>query len=323
MGGARARAGSRRASPLAAARRTPVEQLPHLPDAGRRVADRARAARGVRREGAARGQAQHELDRARRGATRTRVKAFCRALYDAPRRSCATSSRSPPRSRAAGDRAALGQLLLKLTVPGVPDIYQGDELLCLSLVDPDNRRPVDWEAPPRAARRARRRRRADRETRKLQLIVARAGAARAAARRVRRRLRAAGRRPGRRARSCAAASVLVAARAARRRARRDGRRSRPATGATCSASAASAAGWRSPRSSVITASRCSSELRLGRRKFGCPVSAAYAGAGSLRRPVRVADPVLGVPADRGGRARPARAQAVGGAGRAPASTSTS
>ena len=46
---------------------------------------------------------------------------------------------------AAGDRAALGQLLLKLTVPGIPDIYQGDELLCLSLVDPDNRRAVDWE----------------------------------------------------------------------------------------------------------------------------------------------------------------------------------
>jgi (1->4)-alpha-D-glucan 1-alpha-D-glucosylmutase len=44
-----------------------------------------------------------------------------------------------------GDRAALGQLLLKLTVPGIPDIYQGDELLCLSLVDPDNRRPVDWD----------------------------------------------------------------------------------------------------------------------------------------------------------------------------------
>jgi (1->4)-alpha-D-glucan 1-alpha-D-glucosylmutase len=44
-----------------------------------------------------------------------------------------------------GDRAALGQLLLKLTVPGLPDIYQGDELLALSLVDPDNRRPVDWE----------------------------------------------------------------------------------------------------------------------------------------------------------------------------------
>ena len=45
---------------------------------------------------------------------------------------------------AAGERSALGQLLLKLTVPGVPDIYQGDELVDLSLVDPDNRRPVDW-----------------------------------------------------------------------------------------------------------------------------------------------------------------------------------
>jgi (1->4)-alpha-D-glucan 1-alpha-D-glucosylmutase len=46
--------------------------------------------------------------------------------------------------RALGRRIALGQLLLKLTAPGVPDIYQGDELEDLSLVDPDNRRPVDW-----------------------------------------------------------------------------------------------------------------------------------------------------------------------------------
>ena len=38
-----------------------------------------------------------------------------------------------------------GMTLLKLTVPGVPDIYQGDELPFLALVDPDNRRPVDWE----------------------------------------------------------------------------------------------------------------------------------------------------------------------------------
>jgi len=44
----------------------------------------------------------------------------------------------------------LGQKLLALTVPGVPDVYQGCELVDLSLVDPDNRRPVDW-----AARRAR------------------------------------------------------------------------------------------------------------------------------------------------------------------------
>jgi (1->4)-alpha-D-glucan 1-alpha-D-glucosylmutase len=40
---------------------------------------------------------------------------------------------------------SLAQLVLKLTVPGVPDIYQGGELFDFSLVDPDNRRPVDWE----------------------------------------------------------------------------------------------------------------------------------------------------------------------------------
>jgi (1->4)-alpha-D-glucan 1-alpha-D-glucosylmutase len=41
--------------------------------------------------------------------------------------------------------ASLAQLALKLTVPGVPDTYQGGELWDFSLVDPDNRRPVDWE----------------------------------------------------------------------------------------------------------------------------------------------------------------------------------
>ena len=39
----------------------------------------------------------------------------------------------------------LSQSLLKITVPGVPDIYQGAELFCFSFVDPDNRRPVDFE----------------------------------------------------------------------------------------------------------------------------------------------------------------------------------
>jgi (1->4)-alpha-D-glucan 1-alpha-D-glucosylmutase len=38
----------------------------------------------------------------------------------------------------------LSQLLLKLTAPGIPDIYQGADLWELSLVDPDNRRPVDY-----------------------------------------------------------------------------------------------------------------------------------------------------------------------------------
>jgi (1->4)-alpha-D-glucan 1-alpha-D-glucosylmutase len=46
---------------------------------------------------------------------------------------------------AAGARAALGQVALKLTCPGIPDIYQGDELEFRALVDPDNRRPVDWD----------------------------------------------------------------------------------------------------------------------------------------------------------------------------------
>ena len=44
-----------------------------------------------------------------------------------------------------GAEAALRMTALKLTVPGVPDVYQGDELLSFMLVDPDNRRPVDWE----------------------------------------------------------------------------------------------------------------------------------------------------------------------------------
>jgi (1->4)-alpha-D-glucan 1-alpha-D-glucosylmutase len=48
--------------------------------------------------------------------------------------------------RALGRRIAAAQLLLKLTAPGVPDLYRGDELEDLSLVDPDNRRPVDWDA---------------------------------------------------------------------------------------------------------------------------------------------------------------------------------
>ncbi len=43
-----------------------------------------------------------------------------------------------------GSRNSLCQLALKLTVPGVPDIYQGCEQWNFSLVDPDNRRPVDF-----------------------------------------------------------------------------------------------------------------------------------------------------------------------------------
>ncbi len=45
---------------------------------------------------------------------------------------------------AAGRRNSLAQTLIKLTAPGSPDIYQGTELWDSSLVDPDNRRPVDY-----------------------------------------------------------------------------------------------------------------------------------------------------------------------------------
>jgi (1->4)-alpha-D-glucan 1-alpha-D-glucosylmutase len=48
------------------------------------------------------------------------------------------------RLQAAFERHSLAASLLKLTAPGVPDIYQGTELWDFSLADPDNRRPVDF-----------------------------------------------------------------------------------------------------------------------------------------------------------------------------------
>src|SRR5205085_10311302 len=72
------------------------------------------------------------------------VKAHCRWLLADPR---FRGEFDPFVERLAvlGDRVALGQLVLKLTVPGVPDIYQADELPFRALVDPDNRRPLDWD----------------------------------------------------------------------------------------------------------------------------------------------------------------------------------
>ena len=51
---------------------------------------------------------------------------------------------------ATGIWNALGRLVVHLFAPGVPDVYRGDELWFQALVDPDNRRPVDWDE--RAAR---------------------------------------------------------------------------------------------------------------------------------------------------------------------------
>jgi (1->4)-alpha-D-glucan 1-alpha-D-glucosylmutase len=99
-----------------------------------------------------------------------RVKGFCRALYE-HRPFLADFAPFAAEVARVGDRAALGQLLLKLTVPGVPDIYQGDELLALSLVDPDNRRAVDWTRRRELVAELRRGAPPTDETRKLWLIV--------------------------------------------------------------------------------------------------------------------------------------------------------
>jgi (1->4)-alpha-D-glucan 1-alpha-D-glucosylmutase len=66
----------------------------------------------------------------------------------------------------AGEHASLGALLLRLTSPGLPDIYQGDAFWSLNLVDPDNRRPVDWRRHFRAREEAS----PSRETMKFHLI---------------------------------------------------------------------------------------------------------------------------------------------------------
>jgi (1->4)-alpha-D-glucan 1-alpha-D-glucosylmutase len=80
------------------------------------------------------------------------------AAYDAAMRRFVTGILDPRRSSRFLDSLAtfsrrvaffgrfnsLAQALVKLTAPGVPDIYQGTELWDLSLVDPDNRRPVDY-----------------------------------------------------------------------------------------------------------------------------------------------------------------------------------
>jgi (1->4)-alpha-D-glucan 1-alpha-D-glucosylmutase len=51
-----------------------------------------------------------------------------------------------------GMHNSLAQVVLKVASPGVPDLYQGTELWDFSLVDPDNRRPVDFEARKAALR---------------------------------------------------------------------------------------------------------------------------------------------------------------------------
>ncbi len=72
------------------------------------------------------------------------------AVIDGPAAAELTSLVSRLDDHGHGD--ALGQKLIQLTAPGVPDVYQGTELWEDSLVDPDNRRPVDYAACREALR---------------------------------------------------------------------------------------------------------------------------------------------------------------------------
>ncbi len=94
---------------------------------------------------------------------------FVRALLDPGTGAPFLDDASALRSKVAhfGSFTALAQQLLKLTAPGVPDIYQGTDLWDLSLVDPDNRRPVDYARRARLLRAIQRRRVSPRLAREL------------------------------------------------------------------------------------------------------------------------------------------------------------
>ncbi len=76
----------------------------------------------------------------------TAVREFIAALLAPGTRNRFPASLAPLAGRIAelGAVNSLAQTVLKLTCPGVPDFYQGSELWDFSLVDPDNRRPVDY-----------------------------------------------------------------------------------------------------------------------------------------------------------------------------------
>jgi (1->4)-alpha-D-glucan 1-alpha-D-glucosylmutase len=74
------------------------------------------------------------------------VERFVRAILDRRRANLFLGAFEPFQARIAelGIYNSLAQLVIKITAPGVPDFYQGTEFWDLALVDPDNRRPVDY-----------------------------------------------------------------------------------------------------------------------------------------------------------------------------------
>jgi (1->4)-alpha-D-glucan 1-alpha-D-glucosylmutase len=72
------------------------------------------------------------------------LRQFVRSVYDDREFMCSLGQFAQ-RLIEPGRINSLAQTLLKLTCPGVPDTYQGTEVWDLSLVDPDNRRPIDYD----------------------------------------------------------------------------------------------------------------------------------------------------------------------------------
>ena len=70
---------------------------------------------------------------------------FVRSLLSGPSDLLEELATFAQRIGPAGAANGLVQTLIKLTAPGIPDVYQGTEFWDLSLVDPDNRTPVDFE----------------------------------------------------------------------------------------------------------------------------------------------------------------------------------
>jgi len=77
------------------------------------------------------------------GAFEAQLHAMVDAAFDDPA-TTAEIDAFVARIAAFGWSNSLAQKLIQLTMPGVPDVYQGTELFDFSLVDPDNRRPVDY-----------------------------------------------------------------------------------------------------------------------------------------------------------------------------------
>ena len=128
-------------------------RVPAVPDARRGLADRPRTAGGLPGEGDQGGQGSTPRGSPPMPTTTRRSHAFARGvLGDHELVDDVERFLGEHRLVERGRVNALAQTPLLLTCPGVPDIYQGTEVWDLSLVDPDNRRPVDYAWRRRPAR---------------------------------------------------------------------------------------------------------------------------------------------------------------------------